>query len=528
MARAPKIKSKKTPIELDGTKIFYAALVSVAILSFLGFNYYHMNKMLSTNSASITEFEKPMEEVIREPAVAGLFYSADRNRLDKDIAHYLGNADEVKNPRPRILIVPHAGYQYSGTVAAKAYALLRPYAKDIKNVVIVGPSHYEHIYGLALPDYDSFKTPLGIIPINKQISQELIKDNDFISYSAKAHSKEHSIEVQLPFLQKVLDNFSIIPIAYGEVEPEKIASALEPLLKRKDTIIIFSADLSHYYNYEHAQSMDEHTAEMIENNDPDLGYDSSCGATGINAALIISKDTNLYPETIDLKNSGDTAGDKSRVVGYGAWSFTDNKEQKLVGIDYELNNLQDFADLYQNELREIVQIALEEAVGRNKIYKPSRASYSEHMFDKGASFVTLTQNGELRGCVGTVVPKEAIALNVAKSAYSAALEDARFNKLTSEELSRLDFSISLLTGLERIRFLDEDDLISKIDANVDGLVMVDGNRTGLFLPSVWKQLPDKKDFLQGLKIKTGLSPNYWSNKIIIYRFKTVEIKKNAN
>lgn len=527
MSRSSGIKNKEESI--DKRKMVYGILIGIFVILLLILNYLSMNKMLNSNSSLINDFEKPREEVkYREPAVAGAFYSADRQQLDEDVKHYLGLSDTTAVDMPKILIVPHAGYKYSGSVAAKAYSLLKGHSDKIKTVVLVGPAHYVKLNGASIPDYKSFKTPLGEVVINKSLAKKLTEKSSIMTISNKPHEREHSLEVQLPFLQKVIGKFNIVPIVYGDVSPEELAAALVPVLQEENTLLVFSADLSHYYSYDHAQEMDEHTSTLISNNDPDVLQEFSCGATGINAALILSKENKLYPETLELKNSGDVTGDKQSVVGYGAWSFTENKSgEKLVGIDKEIKSLENFAGLYANELREIVQISLEDAV-EGKQYKPSRKNYSEALFDKGASFVTLTKNGELRGCIGTIIPREAIALDVAKSTYSAAMSDKRFSKLKKEELAELDFHISLLTSLERVRFLSEEDLLSKIVEEKDGLVMIDGSRQGLFLPSVWRQIPDKREFLQHLKIKTGLSPNYWSNKIQIYRFRVVEINRNAD
>ena len=165
---------------------------------------------------------------------------------------------------------------------------------------------------------------------------------------------------------------------------------------------------------------------------------------------------------------------------------------------------------------------------REEKYRPSRRDYANALFDKGASFVTIEKNGELRGCVGTIIPYQAVALDIANSAYRAALADGRFDKISHEELGSLSLSISLLTNLERIRYADEADLLAQIEQNVDGIVIREGDRQGLFLPSVWKEFETKKEFLDALKLKTGLSPSYWSNRIHVYRFKTVEIKENEN
>ena len=316
-------------------------------------------------------------------------------------------------------------------------------------------------------------------------------------------------------------------MVYGHAEPQKIADILAPYISQNDTLLIISADLSHYLDYDTATKVDTQTASMVAQNQP-LEEHRSCGATGINTAMLLARKFGFKPQLLDITNSGNVTGDMNSVVGYAAWMFSQQpaEEKNLPILEQEVENLTFFAKHNKADLLKIVTQSLERAViGKN--FTPERKDYPDVIFNKGASFVTLTQNGNLRGCIGSLLPNRAIALDIADNARQAALADSRFQPLTPNELKNINFTISLLTGYERIYYTDEDNLLSQINPNIDGLVIRDGNRQGLFLPSVWKQVPDKKEFISSLKIKAGLSPSYWSKDMKIYRFRTVEIK-NAN
>jgi len=517
---------KKKPEPVESKKLRNIIIIAV-VLVLLVLNYFHFMKKISSNKELVSNFqiqEDPMEKY-RNPAVAGLFYAADAKDLERDVSHYLDNAGEdASGGKPKILIVPHAGYPYSAPAAAKAYARLEPYAGTIKTVILLGPSHHVYLEGAALSGDDSFKSPLGKIPINKKITAELAKKSGF-SYKYKAHAKEHSLEVQLPFLQKVLPKANIVPIVYGNVNPQELAEALKPYLQREDTLLLVSADLSHYNNYNDAKKLDENTAKKIETGQADIDYHHSCGAGGINTALVLSYKMHLKPNILSLINSGDTAGDKNRVVGYGAWAF--EGEGWVSEIEQQVAAISAFTNIYREQLLSVARTALNEAVLYNRVYKPSRDDYAEEMFNKGAVFVTLAENKELRGCIGSLTPSRAIALDIADNTYNAAMKDSRFDKVSKEELDNINISISILTGFEKMDFVDEADLLNQIEAGVDGIVIRDGYRQGLFLPSVWEQLPDKKDFLSNLKIKAGLSPSYWSDSLRVFRFRTVEIEEET-
>lgn len=517
--------------EIGHPRVFKRILIGIVLIALLGVNYCYFGRHISSNPERINNFVEKDNNMdkFRAPAVAGIFYPSQSGDLKSQIGKYLSDASSMSDKQPKILIVPHAGYKYSAATAAKAYALLAAYKKQIRNVILVGPSHYVAVKGFALSDDAYYETPLGKIPLNKEIAETLNKNKDF-NYNNLAHQKEHSLEVQLPFLQNVLDTFSIVPIVYGDSDPQILAQALAPYILRPDTLIVISADLSHYYTYEQAQILDKQTNALVENKIPMVENHMSCGATGINAAVILSQNNNLFPKLLELANSGDVTGDKTGVVGYGAWSFSEKEEapKELSALEKEIKSLNSFASVYGKDLLKIAQIGLEEAVLKNKAYNPSRKDYPDEMFNRGASFVTLTQNGELRGCIGSLLPNQAIADDVASNAYKAALEDKRFSPVSKEELDKIKISISLLSGFEVINYKNENDLLAQIIQGVDGIVIRDGNRQGVFLPAVWKQLPDKQEFFNNLKIKAGMSPSYWSNRIKVYRFRVVEISKDED
>jgi AmmeMemoRadiSam system protein B len=220
---------------------------------------------------------------------------------------------------PRALIVPHAGYIYSGATAGLGYALVQPLADQVKHVIIVGPAHRVAIRGIALPDADTLETPLGVVPLWADGVRTALAQPDVV-VSGAVHAQEHSLEVQLPFLQTVLPAADVLPLAASWVDPAAVAAVLEALWA-PDTFVVISSDLSHYHSYAQARRIDEATVRQILRQDPTLDYDQACGATGVNAMALVARAHGLHPHLLGLCNSGDTAGDKSRVVGYAAVAF---------------------------------------------------------------------------------------------------------------------------------------------------------------------------------------------------------------
>ena len=260
-------------------------------------------------------------EHIRQPAVAGMFYPAKREQLHQDVSHYLQEAPSppANEPVPKAIIVPHAGYVYSGPVAATAYARLRPARETIHRVVLLGPSHRIPLFGLATSSATAFTTPLGSIPVDGA-ALEAIADLPQVRRMDEAHVQEHSLEVHLPFLQEVLDNFTLVPLVVGDASPEQVAEVLERLWGGPETLIVISSDLSHYFDYETARRLDRTTSRAIENlNLEEVHSENACGCRPVAGLLYLARQKGMTAETIDLRNSGDTAGARDQVVGYGAY-----------------------------------------------------------------------------------------------------------------------------------------------------------------------------------------------------------------
>lgn len=254
----------------------------------------------------------------REPAVAGSFYPANPNALNRMMLEFLQQA-EPGHKAPKAIIAPHAGYIYSGPVAASAYARLKPVRDTISRVVLLGPSHRVYFKGLAVSGVDTFTTPLGQIEIDKLAIESLLT-LPFVGYLEQAHALEHSLEVHLPFLQQMLSHFKLVPIVAGDASADQVGQVIDKLWGGDETLIVISSDLSHYHDYATAQSLDQHTSDLIEHlNYADLSSDAACGKVPVSGLLKVVKEKALRIKTVDLRNSGDTAGDKHRVVGYGAY-----------------------------------------------------------------------------------------------------------------------------------------------------------------------------------------------------------------
>lgn len=255
---------------------------------------------------------------VRKPAVAGQFYSRDPRELSAAVATLLNEAQDRSTPAPKALIVPHAGYIYSGPVAASGYACLAPYRERYSRVVLLGPCHSVPFSGIALCDADAYATPIGEVPLDQRAVAALEFPGVRI-YDA-AHQYEHSLEVHLPFLQAVLAEFVLVPVVVGDAAPELVAKVLDALWGGPETLIVISTDLSHYRPYDDARTLDAATCTAIERLDPEsLTHDSACGATPVAGLLLAARQRDLTVTTLDLRNSGDTNGDRAAVVGYGAW-----------------------------------------------------------------------------------------------------------------------------------------------------------------------------------------------------------------
>lgn len=435
----------------------------------------------------------------RKPAVAGMFYPGDAKVLSSDIDKYLENA-KAESPKGDIvtLIVPHAGYEYSAQVAAYAYKLLE--GRQYNNVILVGASHRKAFEGVAACDYDSFETPLGKVPVDKEAVRELMKVDNKIFIDNAVHAQEHALEVQVPFLQKTLKDFKITPLLLGSTDPGMCVKLADDIFRISDdkTLVIASTDWSHYYDYKTAVKLDSEGLEAVKENDPDKllrcaaeGKSEACGLPAVLAAMLYAGQKAANVSTVlKYANSGDVTGDRSKVVGYAAAVFS-----------------RDITELNASEKKTALKLArttLENHyLGTNKAVEIS----SPALLRKSGAFVTLNKGGRLRGCIGMIRPVEPLNKAIEHMAMAAALEDTRFTPVTKEELPALHIEISVLSPLKRIKSTDE------IKVGRDGIYLVSRGRSGIFLPQVpgmfgW----DLDEYLKQICGKAGLPPDAWKDK----------------
>lgn len=266
--------------------------------------------------------------LVRPPAVAGTFYPADAISLSTQIRAFLGEAqfdapEEDFSVPPKALIVPHAGYIYSGPIAAHAYTHIQSLKDRVERVVLLGPCHRVAVQGLALSSAEAFSTPLGNVDIDHALDETLLALPQVQVFDA-THSQEHSLEVHIPFLQILLENFKLLPIVVGNASPDQVAEALDLIWGGPETLIVISTDLSHYLDYDSAQALDQKTCKAIERLDYEaIGDTQACGRMPVKGLLSVAKRKGLNIRTLDLRNSGDTAGTRDQVVGYGSWGLWD-------------------------------------------------------------------------------------------------------------------------------------------------------------------------------------------------------------
>ena len=437
-----------------------------------------------------------------------MFYPGNPVSLAAEVDDFLGGAEQLA-PRlgfPKALIVPHAGYIYSGPVAARAYDEIASARGIVRRVVLLGPVHRVAVRGLAIPTAEAFATPLGKIPIDHQ-ALRAVQDLPQVVASDPAHAPEHSLEVQLPFLQRTLGEFALAPFAVGTASVEEVAAVIGRLWGGAETLIVISTDLSHYHVYDEALNIDRSTIKRIAGFATDLSHEEACGATPLNGFLSIARKRNLSIRLLAACNSGDTAGGRGQVVGYSSFGLYEGGEVSL--------------DEAGRTLLGIARASIESSLSGKKQELPDGAWLKQ----SGATFVTLTKDGQLRGCIGSLEPARPLGADVAENALGAAFRDPRFPALSAEEWPRCGVEVSLLTRPKPLRFADEADLLSQVSAGEDGLILECDGRRATFLPQVWEGIADKRAFLGELAKKAGLPADIRLTRCKVYRYRIAKWKE---
>jgi len=446
---------------------------------------------------------------VRPAAVAGSFYPRDSRALITELDDLLGGVEQLA-PRlgfPKALIVPHAGYVYSGPVAARAYDEVAAARGVVRRVVLLGPVHRVPVRGLALPGADAFATPLGAVPIDRDACRAVQALPQVVT-SEPAHALEHSLEVQLPFLQKILGDFALVPLAVGMANVEEVAQVIERLWGGRETLIVISTDMSHYHAYEEARRIDGATVDRIAALATDIDHDEACGATPLNGLLSVAKRRNLSIKLLAACNSGDTAGGKGQVVGYSSFALYEGGEVRREDVG--------------STLISIASGSISNGLGLGPKPEVDGAAWLDQA---GATFVTLLRGGALRGCVGSLEAARPIGADVADNALGAAFRDPRFPALTRDEWPACSVEVSLLSAAKPIQFADEDHLLALIRAGEDGLILEADGRRATFLPQVWESIADTRQFLDELMRKAGIPASTRLGRCKVARYRVIKWKE---
>ncbi len=451
------------------------------------------------------------EAETKEPSVAGTFYPSDEKELKEMVEKFLSGAEKVPvNGKLLAIISPHAGYIFSGHVAAYGYKNIE--GSDIKKVIIIGPSHHTAFKGASVYTKGSFRTPLGTVKINEGLAEDLLNEAADVRFNPGAYAKEHSIEVQLPFLQTVLKDFTIVPILIGSPTKQSFKHLTEKLSEiiREDekVIIIASTDLSHFHDYETAIKMDKKMIDAVErmsigdveeylsNREAEM-----CGGYPVIFTMAVARVLGANMGVLlKYANSGDVTNDRNRVVGYAS-----------IGVYKSL--------LTEEEKKELLGLArntITEYVTNGKV--PEIEMKNPKLKADGAVFVTIKRNGLLRGCIGHIQPMMPLYQSVIKNAVAACSSDRRFPQMKKDELKDMDVEVSVLSPLEPLKD------VRNIQVGKHGLVIVKGMQSGLLLPQVAQELGwDRETFLEQICAKAGLPRGAWRDADL-YTF-TAEIIK---
>jgi hypothetical protein len=439
--------------------------------------------------------------------VAGLFYPAEADQCAALIDAAMARATPPALA-PKAVVAPHAGYVYSAPIAGSAYKLLAQRKDEIKRVVLTGPNHRMPLRGMAAPSAESWSTPFGPLPIDRASLDKALSLPD-IAVNDSPFAGEHSLDVHMPFIKRVLGDVAVLPILIGQAKAESVGRVLDALWGGPETAIVISSDLSHFHDYETARAKDGEAGKAIEALRSDLLKDDmACGRYGIHGLIERARSHDLRATAIDIRNSGDTAGGKDRVVGYGAFAF-EYAHCARIG-DQDRATLLDVA---KRVVREGARTGAKPALQIVGAVPPTLAALR-------ATFVTLTIGGKLRGCIGSTAPHRRLIDDVAENAWKSAFGDPRFPKLTEAEHERLEFHISILSTARPISFGSEAALARALRPDRDGLIIRDQGKSAIFLPSVWQSLPDPAQFVRHLKTKARLGAEHWSDTLQALRYTT--------
>jgi AmmeMemoRadiSam system protein B/AmmeMemoRadiSam system protein A len=475
--------------------------------------------LLGSQDATTAEGTNMQAEEIRESILAGSWYPGDPKRLRQDVETYLEKASAADLQGQLVaLIAPHAGYSYSGQVAAYAYKLLEH--RKFETVVIIAPSHRAYFSGVSVYDRGGFRTPLGVVPLDAELVRALEERDHRIRYVAEAQAREHSVEIQLPFLQVVMPGFKLVPLIMGDqsfASCQWLGEAVADTIGKKSVLVVASTDLSHFHPYQDAKKLDQVVLDKVNAFDPrglsenlQSGKCEACGGGPVVTAMLIARKLGANKsQVLRYANSGDVTGDRSGVVGYMAaavWGNPKKKEdaqgggrQRKMGVDLGLTPEE------KKALLDLARKIIETKCRRERAPEPEAQSPTFN--EPRGAFVTIRKQGRLRGCIGQIHARQPLVKTVAEMAVAAAFDDPRFPPLRREELKDIDIEISVLTPLRRITDVGE------IQVGTHGIYLRRGGYSGLLLPQVATEWGwDRNTFLEHTCEKAHLPKDAWKDK----------------
>jgi AmmeMemoRadiSam system protein B/AmmeMemoRadiSam system protein A len=453
-------------------------------------------------------------DAVRPAVWAGRFYKADPAELVGDIDQLTRKAQKTAiqipaNKTLKAIVMPHAGYIYSGWTAAHAAHVLS--SDQYSKVILIGPYHRGGIKSAAVCHATAYKTPLGVITLHKDV-EKLRRQPKLFQSMPVDRDQEHSLEVILPFLQHYLGKFQLVPVMVGYGNARRLAKALEQIMDH-DTLLVVSSDLSHYLPYAEAVVRDRETINAILNLKPNkliASKNRACGKMPLTILTEIARRQHWQPMLLHYSNSGDTAGDRSRVVGYAAFAyFGELSMMKNDSPDTQFSDAQGMAlvNLARRSIADKLGGGAPQSAPEDLLSTLQDERFKLHC----GTFVTLKIKGHLRGCIGNLTASETVLDGVKRNAVNAAFHDPRFSPLSKNELERTEIEVSILSEPQPLAYQDGQDLINKLRAHVDGVIIQKGHASATFLPQVWEQLPKAEDFLTHLCLKAGLPADAWQN-----------------
>jgi len=454
----------------------------------------------------------------RKAVWSGRFYPDDPAKLKQMIEKLTiaaQKSSDIQLPAGQLkaLIIPHAAYIYSGLTAAHAVKVLK--ARQFSKVIVMGPDHRVGMNYMVISQVDAYETPFGKVELHDD-AKKLRKHSSVFRSSKYSDQAEHSIEVILPFLQYYLKTFKFIPLVVGQINPKSLVTYIEPLLDDQ-TLLVSSSDLSHYLKYLAAINTDNHTIDLILKKDCNAlanKDNAACGSIPIQVILYLAKKLKWTPVLLHKSNSGDTAGDKTRVVGYATIAFFGGTT--MIPSQDELTQSQGEA------LLKLARSTIAKKLGKSFDAPSDEALKDQDLQEKKGTFVTLNIHGRLRGCIGSLIGQTSLVKGVADNAINAAFHDPRFSPLSDEEYDNIHVEVSVLTDPQPLEYKDPNDLINKLKPKVHGVILRKGYSSATFLPQVWDQLPTHDTFLSHLCLKAGLPGDTWKKDPLDIQTYTVQ------